>query len=190
MNFFLRDVWKQSKMVFAFFVMFILGTLFCTVSKIEVTPFFLWAHYSDQQTPTGKFERVYIKVNGEILDLQKLSRPTREMIQLPTEYFVKLERNGYDSGTRQLIRGKLADTFSAESAEKLEHTLCNSNNEKYAYLYWLTQYIEGLHIDGLYKKGVYDRVQTIEVGTCELIFQKDRSVVRENSVTIAELSRP
>lgn len=178
-------------MIFAFFVIFILGTLFCTFSKIEVTPFFLWAHYSDQQTPTGKFERIYIKVNGELLDLPRLSRPTREVIQLPTEYFVQLERSNYETGTRQMIRGKLARIFSSEIAETLEKSLCNSPNKKDAYLHWLTQYIESLHIEGLYAEGVYGkRIQTIEVGTCDLVFQKDRSVVRENMVIIAELSRP
>lgn len=181
MNFFLRDVWKQSKIVFAFFVAFILGTVWCTFSKIEITPFFLWAHYSDQQTPTGKFERIYIKANGELLDLPKLSRPTRELLQLPTEYFVQLEKSNYETNTRQIIRRKLSRYFSAETCAKLEKHLCNSPDEKYAYLYWLSQYIERL-----YGK----RVNSVEVGTCDLVFRDDRSVVRKNSVTVAKLTRP
>lgn len=180
MNFFLRDVWKQSKMVFAFFVIFILGTVFCTFSKIEITPFFLWAHYSEPQTPNGKFERIYIKVNGEFLDLPKLSRPTREMIQLPTEYFVQLEKSNYETGTRQLIRGKLKRIFSAETAANLEKQLCNAPDNEITFLYWLTCYIEE----------IYDkRVYSIEVGTCDLVFQKDRSVVRKKCVIVAEFSR-
>ena len=181
MNFFLRDVWKQSKIVFTFFIIFILGTIWCAFSKIEITPLFLWAHYSDPQTPTGKYERIYIKVNGELLDLPKLSRPTREMIQLPTEYFVQLEKSNYEIGTRQVIRNKLSGHFSTETASKLEKRLCNSSEDKWAFMFWLTQYIERI-----YGK----RVQTIEVGTCDLVFQPDRSVVRENSVTVAKFSRP
>lgn len=181
MNFFLRDVWKQSKIVFAFFVVFILGTAWCTFSTIEITPFFLWAHYSDQQTSTGKHERIYIKVNGEILDLPSVSRPTREMIQLPTEYFVQLERTDYDTGTRQAIRKKISSRFSAATAQKMEKRLCNSKNQKQAYLFWLANYIER----------IYGRkVHTMEVGTCDLVFVKKTAVRRVNLVPIAEFKRP
>lgn len=181
MNFFLRDVWNQSKVIFVFFVLFMLGTLVCTYSKIQVTPFFLWAHYSDPQTLTGKHERIYIKVNGEILDLPSLTRPTREMIQLPMEYFVQLERSNYDSGTRQMIRKKIATRFSAATAQKMEARLCNSKDDKRAYLLWLATYIERV-----YQK----KVRIMEVGTCDLVFVKKTEVRRENLVPIAEFERP
>jgi hypothetical protein len=171
MNFFLRDVWKQSKIVFAFFIVFILGTLFCTFSKIEITPFFLWAHYSDKQTPTGKFERICIKVNGEFLDLQKLSRPTREMIQLPTEYFVNQNRTGFAMNTRQIIQSKLAPILSAAQVDVMEDRLCNSHSDTVDYLKWLANYIERTYSI---------KVSTMEIGTCELVFNKDRSVTRQN----------
>lgn len=180
MNFFLRDVWKQSKIVFAFFVAFILGTIWCTFSKIEITPFFLWAHYSDKQTPTGKFERIYIKVNGEILDLPKFSRATREMIQLPTEYFVQLERTDYNTSTRQLIQKKFASMMSPKSLQKMEGHLCNSKEDKNAYLYWMAKYIE--RVTG-------KRVLSLEVGTCELLFRSDGTVARENFIFVAKFSR-
>jgi len=181
MNFFLRDVWKQSKIVFAFFVVFILGTMVCTFSKIEITPFFLWAHYSDQQTATGKFERIYIEVNGEILDLPKLSRSTREIIQLPTEYFVQLEQCDYNTNTRQMIRKKFGSMVSAASLKKMENRLCNSKEDRQAYMYWLANYIERIY---------GEKVQTMEVGTRELVFMSDRSVKCEKRVSIAQFSRP
>ncbi len=181
MNFFLRDVCKQSKIVFSFFVFFIFGVAWCTFSKIEITPFFLWAHYSDPQSPSGKFERIYIKVNGETLDLPKLSRPTREVIQLPTEYFVQMERSGYNMNMHQLIRKKFTSLLSPESLKKMEKRLCNSPEDKNAYLYWMAKYIE--RVTGKH-------VRTLEVGTCDLFFQADRSVVRENSVSVAKFSRP
>ena len=171
MNFFLGDVLKQSKSVFTFFILFIFGTLFCTFSKIEITPFFLWAHYSDQQTSSGKFERIYIKVNGELLDLPKLSRPTREMIQLPTEYFVQQDRNGYETGTRQVIRSKFAPILSMAQIDKMEETLCNSQMHTVDYLKWLASYIERIYSI---------KVRNMEIGTCDFVFNKDRSVTRQN----------
>jgi hypothetical protein len=181
MNFFLRDVWNQSKVIFVFFMLFMLGMLMCTYSKIQITPFFLWAHYSDPQTLTGKHERIYIKVNGEILDLPSVTRPTREMIQLPMEYFAQLERSNYDSGTRQMIRKKFATRFSAAPAQKMEARLCNSKDDKRAYLSWLATYIERV-----YRK----KVHSMEVGTCDLVFVKKTEVRRENLVPIAEFTRP
>lgn len=180
MNFFLRDVWKQSKMVFAFFVLFILGTIWCTFSKIEITPFFLWAHYSDQQQSTGSFERVYIKVNGEILDLPKLSRPTREMIQLPTEYFVQLEECSYHSNTRHVLQRRLHGNCSNESLSSIERRLVNSEEDRDDYLNWLARYLEQ----------VYDtKVNDLEIGKCKLVIQDDGSIQREEMEVIAKQSQ-
>lgn len=181
MNFFLRDVWKQSKIVFAFFVVFILGTIGCTFSKIEITPFFLWAHYSERQTPTGKFERIYIKVNGEILDLPKLTRPTREMIQLPTEYFVQLEEYSYHTGTRHSLKKYLYGRCSKETLDTIEKRLVNSEKDRVDYLNWLIRYLER----------IYDvKVNELEVGKCKLTLLGDESVKREEMEVIAKLSQP
>lgn len=172
MNFFLRDVWKQSKIVFAFFVVFMLGTAWCTFYKIEITPFFLWAHYSDREVPTGRFERIYIKVNGEILDLPKLSRPTREMIQLPTEYFVHLEEYSYQTATRHILRKYLQNRCSPKLYEKIEKRLVNTKADKSEYVDWLKRYIERIY-------GV--KVEHLEIGTRDLVIRKDHTVIRENT---------
>ena len=178
MNFFLRDVWKQSKIIFIFFVVFILGTIWCTFSKMEITPFFLWAHYSDPQDATGSFERVYIKVNGEILDLPELSRPTREMIQLPTEYFVQLEDRSYETSTRHVLQKHLKNKCSEAVYAKLEKRLVNSKSDRYDYLHWLKRYIER----------IYEiKVDKLEVGRCELVVKEDRSVKRRHETPIAKL---
>ena len=145
---------------------------------MEITPFFLWAHYSDQQEPTGSFERVYIKVNGEILDLPELSRPTREMIQLPTEYFVQLESRSYETSTRHVIRKHLKNKCSESFYSKIQKRLVNSESDRDEYLDWLKRYIER----------IYEiEVKTLEVGTCELIFQEDRTVERVNEELITKL---
>ncbi|MFK7786643.1 MAG: hypothetical protein AB8B56_16110 [Crocinitomicaceae bacterium] len=179
MNFFLVDVWKQSKRVFAFFVLFILATIWCSFSKTEITPFFLWAHYSDQETLTGSYDRIYIKVNGEILDLPKLSRPTREMIQLPTEYFVQLEERSYRTSTRHVLRKHLKDKCSKSFYSKMEKRLVNSQEDCERYMKWLARYIEQVY-------GV--KVNELYIGTCDLVFQEDRTVKRVNKKPIAKLS--
>jgi len=178
MNFFLVEVWKQSKLVFVFFAVFILGIIWCSFSKMEITPFFLWAHYSEREVPDGKFDRVYIKVNGEILDLPKLSRPTREMIQLPTEYFVQLEDRSYETSTRHVLRKHLKNTCSKSFYSKMERRLVNSANDRGEYLNWLARYIER----------IYDlNVNELEIGSCNLVFQDDGSVERMNEKIVAKL---
>ena len=178
MNFFLVDVWKQSKRVFVFFVVFILGTMWCSFSKIEVTPFFLWAHYSDREILTGKYDRIYVKVNGKILDLPKLSRPTREVIQLPTEYFVELEESSYHTQTRHVLRKHVKNKCSEAFYSKIENRLVASEENRDEYLRWLARYVES----------IYDfKVEEIEVGSCQLIFQEDRTVKRVNEKSVAKL---
>ncbi len=180
MNFFLRDVWNQSKIVFTFFVAFILSTVWCTFSKMEITPFFLWAHYSDRQVSTGKYDRIYINVNGNILDLPKLTRPTREMIQLPTEYFVHLEEYSYQTSTRHVLRKHVKSLCSETFYAKIENRLVNNASDKDEYLNWLKRYIERVYeID----------VHELEVGSCKLVIHKDDSVERINLKSIAKLTK-
>jgi hypothetical protein len=178
MNFFLVDVWKQSKTIFVFFTLFIIGTLWCSFSKTEVTPFYLWAHYSDREELTGSYERIYVKVNGEILDLPKLTRPTREIIQLPTEYFVQLEGRDYHTSTRHVLRKYLKGKCSESLYSTIENRLAASEENRDEYLLWLARYVER----------VFDvEVEEIEVGSCDLVFQEDRTVVRENKKMVAKL---
>ena len=179
MNFFLVEVWKQSKTIFVFFALFIIATLWCSFSKTEVTPFYLWAHYSDPEKLTGTHERIYIEVNGEILDLAKLTRPTREIIQLPTEYFVQLEERSYHTSTRQVLRKYVKGNCSEELYSTIENRLAASEEDRGEYLRWLARYVERvLNIE----------VEEILVGSCELVFQEDRTVKRVNKKPIAILS--
>lgn len=179
MNFFLVDVWKQSKLVFVFFVVFILGTAWCSFSKTEVTPFFLWAHYSDREVLTGRHHRIYIKVNGEYLDLPKLSRPTREVIQLPTEYFVQLQERSFETTTRHVLRKHVMNKCSKSFYAKLEKRLVNCADDTDEYLNWLARYVKRIY-------GV--EVNELEVGTCDLVFQEDRTVKIVNEKPIVKLS--
>lgn len=180
MNFFLLDVWKQSKIVFAFFILFILGTIGTTYYQSEVTPFFLWAHYSERKVATGTFDRIYIKVNGNFLDLPELSRPTREMIQLPTEYFVQLEGRSYETSTQHVLRKYVKNSCSDSAYERIERRLVNRPSDREKFLQWLSRYIER----------VYDRrVNELEVGRCLLVVQADRSVKREEVELVAKWSR-
>lgn len=179
MKFFLVDVWKQSKLVFTFFVVFILGTIWSTYWKSETTPFFLWAHYSEREVLTGTHDRIYIKVNGEYLDLPKLSRPTREMIQLPTEYFVHLEKRSFETSTRHVLQKHVKSKCSKSFYAKIEKRLVNSNEDIGEYMNWLARYIERIY---------GEKVHELDVGTCELAFQEDRTVKRVNERPVANLS--
>ena len=96
------------------------------------------------------------------------------MIQLPTEYFVQLEKSGYETGTRQVIRKRLG------SNGVVEKRLCNSPEDRQEYLAWLASYIERIY---------GEEVRTMEIGTNELVFQNDRSVLRKNVTPIAKFSQ-
>ena len=167
MNFFLRSAWRQSKTAFVFFTFFILATIWCSLSKIEITPFFLWAHYSDRQTPTGKFDRIYVKVNGENLDLPNLSRPTREMIQIPVMYFIQLEEKSYQTSTRNILKKHLKNKCSKSLYSTIEKRLVNDVSDRDVFLNWLKRYIER----------IFElEVRELEVGNSVLVFRNNRTV--------------
>jgi hypothetical protein len=171
MKLFLVEVWKSSKRTFVLFSSIILLTFYCTLVQFEITPFFLWAHYSEKQSPQESYERVYVKVNGELLNLPSLARSTREMIQIPTEEFCSLKENDFKNITSQMIRRKWKGRFSTEFVEGFIDQVTSTKNDEQEFLPWLSRYI---------KRTCGIKVKTIEVGIIEL------SIFNENQVWSAK----
>lgn len=166
MQLFLVEVWKSSKRTFVLFSSVILLTFYCTVIQFEITPFFLWAHYSEKQSPKESYERIYIKINNELLNLPSIKRSTREMIQIPTEEFCSLEESNYENITAQMIRRKWKGRFSDEFVEKFIDQVTSTKADGKKFLPWLSRYIE---------RTCNVKVSKVEVGTVDL------TIVTKNS---------
>tara|TARA_B110000285_G_scaffold233345_1_gene306901 strand:+ start:6926 stop:7477 length:552 start_codon:yes stop_codon:yes gene_type:complete len=163
MKFFLVEVWKSSKRTFVLFSSVILLTFYCTLIKFEITPFFLWAHYSQQQSPQESYERLYVKVNNEFLNLPRIARSTREMIQIPIEEFCSLKENNFENITSKMIRRKWSGRFSKYFIEEFIDQITSSKRDEINFLPWLARYIE---------QTCKMDVKKIEIGLTELSIYK------------------
>ncbi len=141
----------------------------------------MWAHYSEKQSPQESYERIYVKVNGELLNLPSLARSTREMIQIPTEEFCTLKETNFENITSQMIRRKWKGRFSDEFVEGFISQVTSTKNDEKKFLPWLSRYIE---------RTCSIKVKTIEVGTAELSISNENqawSVKRDHHKPIASL---
>mgnify|MGYP001595019152 CR=1 FL=1 len=183
MKLFLVEVWKKSKVTFVLFSSIILLTFYCTFVQFEITPFFLWAHYSEQQSPQESYERIYVRVNGELLDLPSIARSTREMIQIPTEEFCKLKESNFENITSSIIRIKWKGKFSDEFVEGFITQVTSTKEDENKFLPWLSRYVE---------RTCDVKVETIEVGILDIVptyKNGKRSAKKMNLEPIASLER-
>jgi len=118
-------------------------------------------------------------VNGENLDLPNISRPTREMIQIPIMYFIQLEEKSYQTSTRHILKKHFKNKCSKSLYSTIEKRLVNDVSDRDVFLNWLKRYIER----------IFElEVRELEVGNSVLVFRNNRTVEKILEKPVAKLN--
>ncbi len=155
------EVWRLNKKLFVLFLIVICLTLFTIIRKIEMTPLFVWSHYSSQHTPEQIYPRSYIRVNGKLINLVKLPRSTREMIQIPIEQLIFLKERNFKTIPKHIVENKLNTILSAENIDFVKSRITNSDEDTQRFMHWLARYVGK----------IYElEVKEIEIGRFDIRF--------------------
>lgn len=174
---FLLEVGKLNKKLFYVFVLILFTIGFTTFTRIEITPFFIWSHYSSQHTPQDKYARSYVRVNEEIIDLVQLPRSTREMIQIPIEQFIYLKEREFMDVPRYIVETKLDGFISSDNIRTLTSKVSNTKEDTKPFMEWLGRYVGSVYeLD----------VRTIELGRFDIRFENGKAI-KENYRIIEQL---
>lgn len=178
MQLFIIDAWNTSKKAFWVCMIFILGNLLCSIASVEVTPFFLWGHYSEAHSPQPFYSRIYAKVNGKLLNLNALPRPTREMIVLPVAHFLYLGENNYENASKQITQNRFSNVLSDTQQEYFYNCLSNNPKDKVSFMQWLSRYLYAVtHLE----------IKTLEIGTYNIVFDAQKQAKSKNYQPMASI---
>lgn len=111
-----RDRWRRSflgrvlsndRQLGVAFVMFVIIQGIAQVTKVEVTPFFLFGMYSDVIHSGEEYTRVTCMADGQLITQAQLPRNAGELFFSTLHRFEELERSGFKDRFEGIIDEKL-----------------------------------------------------------------------------------
>lgn len=162
---YLKSLFKNDRPLFYVITTYLLFTVFFNLTGDEVTPFFVWGMFSQQEKVKESYDIFEIKVDGEVYDYANIGTDfRRHYTKTPLHYYYKMSKLAEDP-TRHFFKSKTG-AYYPDIATFLE-PITNDQSEFDAYPAWLDRYLEE----------VIDRpIQTLEVSVLTVQYQPDTSV--------------
>ena len=136
---FLKKVYRYNKKLFVFFVLFSALTLLANLSGDEITPFFVWGMYSENEVPQEQYSIFKISVNERPLDYTTGYLPANRFFLLsPLSYFESSKNN--EDPTRIFLEKKLENSFS--TIEPFANKVLNGKEEFQKFPAWYKRYLQ------------------------------------------------
>ena len=152
-NTYFHRLYQHSKTLFWSIAFFCTTTLLLTLAGHQITPFFLWAMFSEKEHIRDTHEVIEIKLNGETFNYtQELVDANRHIVTGSIFYYNKMKNNEDTDLTRTFFEEKLGDNYA-----KIQATLERITNDKTqypAFEAWLMRYLE---------RSTYREIETLEV---------------------------
>lgn len=117
-------------------------TILCNVMGGEVTPFFIWAMYSEKESAINKYEIFKIRVNDSTL-IDYTSHYTdnnRLFLSAPLSYYYKIKQNNFKEPALSFIKKKLGEKYTA--IQPLAAKLYNGNPDAKQFIEWYVRYLQ------------------------------------------------
>ncbi len=152
-NTYFYQLYQHSKILFWSVVIFCGMTLLLTFAGHQITPFFLWAMFSEKENIRKTHEVIQIKLNGETFNYtQELIDANRHIVTGSIFYYDKMKNNNDTDPTRTFFQEKLGENYT-----KIQPTLERITNDKAQYVAfqaWLMRYLE---------RSAHREIETLEV---------------------------
>jgi hypothetical protein len=136
---FLKKVYRYNKNLFVFFVLFSALTLLANLSGDEITPFFVWGMYSENEVPQEQYSIFKLTANDDTIDYSTGYLPANRFFLLsPLSYFESSKNN--EDPTRIFLEKKLKNSFSA--IEPFANKVLNGEEEFQKFPAWYKRYLQ------------------------------------------------
>ena len=139
---FLYRVLQADKVLFIFFILFILAQLFFTFKGVENTPFFHYGMYSAPHTAQESYTVYRIQIDttsvlsGGFFDAQ------REIVYNTLSRYDELKQQGFQDSLDRVISHR----FSGATADRFRTALLNDPKMDTPYQKWLFSYIADMRM--------------------------------------------
>ncbi len=141
-NWFFYKLYVFDKRLFFLVTIFTAFTIICNIKGDEITPFFIWAMYSQKEDTTNKYQVYSIRINDSILvDYSSGHKDNNRLfLYSPLHYYYKIQQNDFIDPTLVFLKSKLGSTYP--TIQPFAEKICNSNNEQKMFTSWYKKYLE------------------------------------------------
>jgi len=93
----LGRVYKADKWLFVLLSLFFFFTLFANFIRLQATPFFIWAMYSQKLPEKTDYSYLEVHYNGnKLLNIQhSWNEPAKNYLYLPLGYYIEIKDSNY-----------------------------------------------------------------------------------------------
>ncbi|MEO6000964.1 MAG: hypothetical protein ABIN89_29225 [Chitinophagaceae bacterium] len=140
-NFF-YNLYLFDKRLFFLVTIFSSLTIFCNIKGDEITPFFVWAMYSEKEDTANKYEIFKILVNDSVLvDYSSdYTDNNRFFLSRPLRYYNKIKQNGFVDPGSSFLETKLGATYSI--IQPVAKKIFNGIENQEHFTGWYKKYLE------------------------------------------------
>lgn len=163
-NFYILKVFKKSKLLFAFVIIFIFFQAYFAHNKEYTFPWFTWEMYSKVEYLPDTMTQRELYINGERLDVTQLPI-WQEAVILHTFHMYNWQKiNDYNDPMNELVK-KRTRYLPSKIQSMVAYKINNQKEETITYPNWISNYlakITGKNIETIEYKEVrykYDKQQ-------------------------------
>ncbi len=141
---FLKQLYLHWRMMFYFFIFFLLSQLFFTYKGIESVPFYLSTMYSGKYNVRDTTYKTDLYVNGKWLDPDKVPNRTKEILMGSFDYFEYLKWSHFIATDTNTIRKRFRNILPSAFYHLIFERLTNTKVDDRKYINWLARYLQEL----------------------------------------------
>ncbi len=143
---FLWDVLQKDKLLFAVFLVFIIGQIFFTYKGVETFPFLHYGMYSAKVLKPDTLEVTELKVDNRIIAIASLPDAQKSFVESSFNWYKgMLQNNNYDS-TEKVVRQRFKGKLSDKNYSAVLSAITNDSVAIKKYPKWLFQYIADMRL--------------------------------------------
>lgn len=141
-NLFLYKLYWFDKRLFFSLVVFSGFTVLCNIRGDEITPFFIWAMYSEKEKVANSYEIFHIQVNDStVVDYTSgYTDNNRFFLTSPLAYFNKISQNHFAEPTLYFLQKKLGSDYT--TLQPLAEKIYNGNLDRDKFIAWYVRYLQ------------------------------------------------
>ncbi len=141
-NIFFYKLYMFDKRLFFLIAAFSILTVLCNVKGDEITPFFIWAMYSEKENDSNKYEVFRILINDSTLVdyTSGYTDNNRFFLSAPLSYYDKIKRNNFNEPTLTFISAKLGNNYKI--IQPLAERIYDDNQNTKQFIDWYVRFLQ------------------------------------------------
>jgi hypothetical protein len=150
-------------------------TILCNISGIEVTPFFVWAMYSEKESNSNEYEIYEVKINdNKLVQYTDYTDNNRFFLISTLDYYKRIQKNNSTDPTPGFLKQKSGSGYNV--IRPVVKKLTNSINEQQEFPAWYKRYLE---------QSTGNKIQNYTVRVLTAHFTKEYNLQTDSSYLLA-----